>query len=208
MPAPEPIAEDRHGRILAELAGMSLELARDLQARALAAETSEEAARLSTAFHRISRGLRQTLALELKVARFRQDLARAAADDEARAAQARADAAPPDPQAFGGVLWKRRNDVAFEVEKLIYSEAEGEFDEARIEANQVRLNNWLAVVSERPGFADEDFDDQVIEACRAIGFDPGRLYIFDDEEGEGGDAPPGLEAAPPEGATAGSPDSS
>ena len=62
-PTAAAIPEDRHGRILAELAGMGLELARDLRERALAAETAEEATRLARAFQAISRGVRQTLAL-------------------------------------------------------------------------------------------------------------------------------------------------
>ncbi|HVI34393.1 hypothetical protein [Phenylobacterium sp.] len=78
MSAPPPIpaiAEDRHGRILAELAGLSLELARDLQARALAAESAEDAAKLAAAFHRTARCVRQCLALEAKLV---HDLAREA----------------------------------------------------------------------------------------------------------------------------------
>ncbi|WP_334165496.1 hypothetical protein, partial [Phenylobacterium sp.] len=67
-------AQDRHSAMLAELAAMSLTLARDLQNRALEADTPAEAAKLAAAFQRVARGLRQTLALELKVIRFRDEM--------------------------------------------------------------------------------------------------------------------------------------
>ena len=50
----------------------------ELQARALAAETPQDADKLALAFQRVSRGVRQTFALELKIGRER----RAAALDE------------------------------------------------------------------------------------------------------------------------------
>ena len=59
----------RHGEILAEVADMSLQLARKLHERAMAAETDEEAQAAASAFHRISRSLRQTLALEARLER-------------------------------------------------------------------------------------------------------------------------------------------
>ena len=80
-PAPiAPIPEDRHGRILAELAGLSLELSRDLQARALAAETVEDATKLAAAFHRTARAVRQCLALEARLIHDRAREARARAE--------------------------------------------------------------------------------------------------------------------------------
>ena len=72
MSADVPISETRHGHILAELASLGLILARELHARALAAETPDEAARLAGAFHQISRGVRQSLALEAKLGRDQQ----------------------------------------------------------------------------------------------------------------------------------------
>ena len=59
----------RHGEILAEVVDMSLSLARKLHERAMAAETDEEVQAAAGAFHRISRSLRQTLALEAKLER-------------------------------------------------------------------------------------------------------------------------------------------
>jgi N-carbamoyl-L-amino-acid hydrolase len=59
----------RHGEILTEVADMSLQLARRLHERAMAAETEEEVQAAASAFHRISRSLRQTLALEARLER-------------------------------------------------------------------------------------------------------------------------------------------
>src|SRR5690349_14267659 len=62
---------ERHGRGLAELAELGLSLARHLHECALAAETPEQAAAAAAAFHRISRSVRQTMALEAKLERDR-----------------------------------------------------------------------------------------------------------------------------------------
>src|SRR5690348_5288091 len=59
----EEMAE-RHGRILTELSELGASLARKVHAQAMEAETPDETATLTTAFHRISRSVRQTLALE------------------------------------------------------------------------------------------------------------------------------------------------
>ncbi|HSV03174.1 MAG TPA: hypothetical protein VLI41_08205 [Phenylobacterium sp.] len=62
-----------------------LELALQVQADAMAADTSEARARLAIAFHRLSRGVRQTAALRAKLLRDRQRAGREAmAHAEAR----------------------------------------------------------------------------------------------------------------------------
>src|ERR1700761_5768781 len=71
------VRRERQDAVLAELSELGLTLARDLHARALASETVQEAEKLSLAFQRVSRGVRQTFALELKL-----DRARKAADRE------------------------------------------------------------------------------------------------------------------------------
>lgn len=77
----------RHAGMLAEVAELSLTLARKLHERAMAAETDAEAQAAAAAFHRISRTLRQTLALEARLARdSRREAfeARRLAEDERR----------------------------------------------------------------------------------------------------------------------------
>lgn len=172
QPPPTPVDDDRHGRILAELAGMGLEIARDLRERALAAETGEEATRLARAFQAISRGVRQTLALELKVARFRREL-----DREGRTA-AQAEAAAREP-----LVDRRREAIGSRVEQLIYTEHEGyEFEEAEAERLQWALSDWMEAASAQPDFTAADLDAQILDACRTIGLDPARFAILDAAE--------------------------
>lgn len=173
-----PPAEDRHTAMLRELAAMSLTLARELQQRALQAETPDEAVKLATAFHRVSRGLRQTLALELKVVRYR--------DDQAREAQAAAEAAAA--AARPAAIERRREQVRHAASRAIWVEherpdwqAEGEdFDLPEPPTDTRRLacdlHVWLDRAVRRPDFLDAAFDDLVLEACDAIGADPAFIY--------------------------------
>jgi len=62
---------ERADLYLDELAKLGLTLARDLHERACAAEDPEVCARLALAFHTVSRGVRQSLALQQRLARDR-----------------------------------------------------------------------------------------------------------------------------------------
>jgi hypothetical protein len=66
----------RHDRILGELAELGLSLARDLHARAIATQDETQAQGLATAFHRIARDVRLTLALESRLTRERLEIAK------------------------------------------------------------------------------------------------------------------------------------
>ncbi|MCR5879138.1 hypothetical protein [Phenylobacterium sp. J367] len=115
------MAEDRHTVTLRALAGMSLELCRDLQQRALNAENPEDAVRLATAFHRVSRGLRQTLALELKLVRYKDEL-HFKAQEKADLAEARVKA---EAETRELAVDQRRKDVWEQVGDCFWSEHEG-----------------------------------------------------------------------------------
>ena len=78
--------QQRQDRILAELSELGLALARDLQACALAADDVATKSELGLAFQRVSRAVRQTLALEAKLER---DRLRDARDAQADAIQVR-----------------------------------------------------------------------------------------------------------------------
>lgn len=80
--------QQRQDRILAELSELGLALARDLQACALAADDVATKSELGLAFQRVSRAVRQTLALEAKLER---DRLRDARDAQADASQVRED---------------------------------------------------------------------------------------------------------------------
>jgi len=142
MNAPAEMA-DRHGRALAELAELGMALARKVQVRALAAP-DDEACDLALAFHRVSRSVRQTLALESRLAREQRQGEREAADLAAREAL--------------GQVQRRRAQVRSAVTRLIWDEAEGEEAESLLEDLESRL------IEES---LDEDFAAAPIEACIA-----------------------------------------
>jgi hypothetical protein len=86
---------ERHGRVLAELAELGLGLARGLQAQVLEAPAGEDAPGLALAFHRVSRSVRLSVALEARLERerrqdWRDDRARITHETERRKTQLRA----------------------------------------------------------------------------------------------------------------------
>jgi len=75
---------ERADLILDELARLGLSLARDMAQRAEAAKDDDQAARLAMAFHHVSRSVRQSLALQAKLAHDAQRHLREARDDAQR----------------------------------------------------------------------------------------------------------------------------
>src|SRR5205085_9794530 len=62
--------QTRHAAILGRLAELGMDLAEQLHADACAAETPAERGQIAATFHRISRSVRQTLALEARLLRM------------------------------------------------------------------------------------------------------------------------------------------
>lgn len=106
---------ERHAQRLAELAELGMALARDLQARALAASDDETAQALGRAFHTVARTVRQTMALEAKLAREAQRRAGEAAEA--------AEVARRDVPARSE---KRRAEIREALVRHIWTEAENE----------------------------------------------------------------------------------
>jgi len=146
---------ERQDRILAELSELGLELARDLQACALAADEASAKADLSLAFQRTSRSVRQTLALEAKLERDRQT-----AEREDREVAKRAE---------GFRAARRKAQVRLAVERCVWSEAEGDEAETLI----ADLDDYL----ERDALADAFSGDDPVEThiarvCAELGVTP------------------------------------
>lgn len=140
----EPLEmNERHGRILAKLSELSLTLAADLHTRALAAEDTDEVAELVNAFHKISRGLRQTMALEARLHRDSAIAAREAAVDDERTRPAR--------------IERRQAEVRAAVERLIWTEVER--DETFEDDDDAELTVGLVGDLVMEDFTDEDFAD-------------------------------------------------
>ncbi|MBJ7413261.1 MAG: hypothetical protein JHD15_23285, partial [Phenylobacterium sp.] len=67
---------ERHGRVLAELAEVGMTMVRRLSEAMLQARDPQTQAQLGLAFHRASRAVRQTLALEFRLAQEARRLER------------------------------------------------------------------------------------------------------------------------------------
>ncbi|HEY0437881.1 MAG TPA: hypothetical protein VGC92_14665 [Phenylobacterium sp.] len=103
-------AEQEQG--LALLFQRGLDLALRMQEDAMAAGTADERARLAAAFHRISRGVRQTAALRVRIAR---EVGRAQREDHAEVVRL------DDRRAT-----RRKAQVRATLERLIWTEAEND----------------------------------------------------------------------------------
>ena len=146
---------ERQERILAELSELGLALARDLQARALAAEDVSEASDLGLAFHRVARSVRQTLALQAKLERDRQRAEREDRDDAKRTETARAE--------------RRRAQVKFAVERCVWTEADGPEAERLLDALEDRLDEDTL----SDAFAGEDpIEAHIARICADLGVEP------------------------------------
>jgi hypothetical protein len=132
---------ERRDRILTELSELGLDIARDLHARALAAETPEAAGELALAFQRVSRSVRQTLALEAKLER---DRARQDREDRADAAREHTTR-----------IHRRRTQVRLAVERAIWTEAEGDEAERLVDDLDDLLDERVL---------DDDFDATPLDA--------------------------------------------
>jgi hypothetical protein len=168
MSSPAEMAE-RHGRMLAELGELGLTLARDLQGRALAAETPAEAASLAEAFHRISRSVRQSLALEAKLQRDADRDQRERRQDEAREIEVRKTA--------------RKARLRREVERLIWDEVEATDVAGAMARDVPALVERLEAESE--AFLDDSVEDQIARIREVLGVDED--WELDDEEADGPD---------------------
>ena len=144
----------RQDRILAELSELAIGVARDLAQQVSAAETAQDAAAVASAFHRVGRAVRQTIALEMKLERDRKTLDR---EDGAHAAVARAEQ-----------MKQRRLRLRSTVQHMVWTEAEK--DDADLLIDQ--LDYFLTENTLDDAFADEPFDEQVAGLRVALGLPP------------------------------------
>lgn len=146
----------RHARILAELSELGMGLARAARADAETAETPEHRARAAMVFQRVSRSVRQSVALEAKLVR---DAGREAA------AEAREETKRRRSQAIDR-HWALRE----KVEALVWDETE-DMDEAEAEAFGDEIYAAVQAVSETETFLDEPLADQVARVLATLGFE-------------------------------------
>ena len=151
---------ERHGRILGRLSELGLALAERAQAQVLAAMDAEDpkaAAELALTFHRISRSVRQSVALEAKLVR---DAARAERDAAAEAEHKRT-AILRDPVA----MVRRKAAVQEAIEKIIWNEREGEEAEHLLDLLETRLT----VGGFDDDFCLEPLETHIARLCADLG---------------------------------------
>lgn len=139
---------DRQGLMLARLASLHLELAESLQQRALEAESVEDAVKLSTAFAQVARGLRQTLALDMRLIRFRREIVAYDAGQAKEAADAEAEAASVEAAA------QAREDKAADIRELVEPLIWNEHERPETEADELqdRFESWLVRAMNRSDY--------------------------------------------------------
>jgi len=151
---------ERHGRTLARLTELGLALAERAQEQALAAMDGEDpkaVADLSLTFHRISRSVRQSIALEAKLVR---DAARAEREAAAEAEHRRT-ALLRDPVA----RVRRKTAVQEALEKVIWNEREGEEADYLLDLLETRLT----VGGFDDDFCLEPLEDHIARLCADLG---------------------------------------
>ena len=141
----------RHAAVLAELSELGLTLARDLHARAIQAETADEAVTLSLSFQRVSRAVRQAVALE---ARIERDAARDLKADRLQEQKARDEAGE-----------RRRARVREGVRRGIRGEADGPF----VERLCAELDELVEAEAEAAGFAEARPAEVIARICARLG---------------------------------------
>ena len=156
-----PTAERRE-QILGLLAEKTFALACAVQQRALEAETSEEMARLSQAFVRLGRSVRQCIALH---ARLEKD--RVSGEHEAADAKA---------QAHALAVKQRKRRLERGVEAILCADWDPEIEEGAEEAYELNrsLRERLDDLSEAENFLDIDPDQLIDQLCQELALEAAR----------------------------------
>jgi hypothetical protein len=156
---------EKHARILGELAEFGLNLARKLHDQAMAAEAPEETAELARAFHSVSRSVRQTLALE---ARLQRDAARQDREDRDEAERRDRSERYDAERAARAPFEERKKKIGNVLERLVWSEHEDDEAENLFDDIYERLKED----SHEEGFLDHAIDDQIERLCAEFGLTP------------------------------------
>jgi hypothetical protein len=150
-----------------------LKLALHIQQQALDAEDLDQKVRLAGAVHRLGRGLRQTVALQAKLARdARTEAAKAQPD-----AQPSEEPTPLDPKTVA--VGRRRDWLTRGVERCVWNEYDredeaGEFTgESLLEDLHERLADLMA---EPDAFLQLDPDALLVELCKDLGLEPPEFH--------------------------------
>jgi hypothetical protein len=154
-----------------------LKLALHIQQEAMAAEDLDQKVRAAGAVHRLGRGLRQTLALQAKLARDARSDAFESAEAQASIPEPAEPPAPLDPQTVA--VRRRRDWLTRGVERCVWNEYEredeaGEFTgDSLLEDFHERLADLMA---DPEAFLRLDPDDLLVELCKELGLKPPEFH--------------------------------
>jgi len=151
--------------MLARLASLDLSLAEHVHACALAATDPDEVADLARAYQRVSRSLRQTLALHARLKTDRAKAAREAAQHEAWLEARRLGIADEDPE--HAAIEDRIEDLHGALGRVISRVAAGDRERHTelVHRFDREMDDWV----EADDFLDRDLDEHVLRACRVLG---------------------------------------
>jgi hypothetical protein len=133
-----------------------LELSLQMQADALAADKPQERARLALAFHRLSRSVRQTAALRMRLAREAERSVHEARTGALQLEEARRK--------------RRKAHLKGAISALVWTEYEPQ--DAEAEALLERLDGVLDAQAETEDFLETEPQAQIEALRQAIGFEP------------------------------------
>jgi len=154
---------ERHQGLLQRVQQLSLKLAEDLAETALKCEDEDRKARLSGAFHKITRGLRQSVALEAKLV---LDEERAQREVEAAARQTLKDE-----------VAARKTQLKVRAERVVWDEYDQGYEDELTEGVELmcRIEDWIEAAAEAEDFLAEPAPVQLarlIAHFRLVGVRP------------------------------------
>jgi hypothetical protein len=150
-----------------------LKLALDIQQQALDADDLDQKVRAAGAVHQLGRGLRQTIALQAKLARDARRDAAEAPEPATLADEPKAPAEPPSPKAVA--VRRRRDWLTRGVERCVWNEYDREDEteeftgDSLLEDFQERLSDLMA---DPQAFLALDPCDLIVQLCKELGLTP------------------------------------
>jgi hypothetical protein len=155
-----------------------LKLALHIQQEAMVAEDLDQKVRAAGALHRLGRGLRQTLALQAKLARDARAEAAGKAPAPARGVQPSAEPSEPDPKAVA--IRRRRDWLTRGVERCVWNEYDREEEAGEFTGDSLLedLHERLAdVMADPDAFLALDPDALLVQLCKDLGVTPPRFHL-------------------------------
>ena len=149
-----PNTAEQDIRLLDELSGLGMAMARDFQGRCLAVGDAREAADLALGFQRASRSVRQCIALKAKLEWDRARQGREVRADAQRETEAR--------------IQVRKAQVRLHVERAVWNEADG----SEAERLLGDLDDLLEIGAFDDGFAQGPVEPHIAQLCAELGLSP------------------------------------